>query len=83
MQLTENGFGEIANVLNDAAREVCGGRILYILEGGYNLNSLVGSVAVTIETTVERRDFSIEEEQSDDYEDYRNQALEHLGQWRI
>jgi acetoin utilization deacetylase AcuC-like enzyme len=83
MELTESGFGEIANVLNDAAREVCGGRVLYILEGGYSLDALVQSVGITIETSVERRKVTIEEEQQSDYEDYRSQALEHLQAWKI
>jgi acetoin utilization deacetylase AcuC-like enzyme len=83
MKLTENGFGDIVNVLNDAARETCDGRILYVLEGGYSLDALVGSVAATLETTVEPRQFSIQEDQQDDYEQYRNQSLEHLEKWML
>jgi acetoin utilization deacetylase AcuC-like enzyme len=83
MKLTDSGFGAIVNSLNAVAREVCGGRILYVLEGGYSLDFLVKSVAMTIETTVEPRELPLQEDQQADYEDYRMQALEHLEQWKI
>jgi acetoin utilization deacetylase AcuC-like enzyme len=53
MKMTDGGFGRLAVVLNETAGEVCRGRILYILEGGYDLEALAGSVTATIEATLE------------------------------
>ncbi|MCA1838732.1 MAG: histone deacetylase [Actinomycetota bacterium] len=44
-EVTTGGFGAIARSLTRLAAEVCGGRALWVLEGGYNLVSLGASVA--------------------------------------
>lgn len=53
MELDTEGYRYIASRLNAAASQLCGGRILYVLEGGYNLAALAASVTATIETCIE------------------------------
>ena len=48
MLLDENGYAGMALELNRAAETICGGRILYVLEGGYNLKALAASVETTV-----------------------------------
>ena len=81
MDLDENGFGELVNLLNRVAGEVCGGRILYVLEGGYDLKALSQSVVRTIATTLEPETFGIEEKQLSQYAPYRDQMKVHFSRW--
>ena len=48
MAVTESGFTEMTRMLMDAAEEVCKGRILFTLEGGYDLSGLTNSVKAVI-----------------------------------
>jgi acetoin utilization deacetylase AcuC-like enzyme len=48
MLLDERGYARMAADLNRAAAKLCGGRILYVLEGGYNLKALAASVETTV-----------------------------------
>lgn len=48
MELTAGGFGLVASLLASAAEELCGGRLVMTLEGGYDLAALASSVAATI-----------------------------------
>lgn len=45
LMLTEAGFAALTRRLRDIAGEFCDGRILSLLEGGYNLTALEASVA--------------------------------------
>ncbi|MEE8348943.1 MAG: histone deacetylase [Acidobacteriota bacterium] len=72
MNLSTDGFGELVNLLNKVAREVCGGRILYLLEGGYNLSALCDAVLLTIDTSLTPRKFDIPTAGAEDYEIYRD-----------
>ncbi|MFQ6114139.1 MAG: histone deacetylase [bacterium] len=44
MQVTEEGFGEMTAVVKSLAQECCQGRMISLLEGGYNLDALAQSV---------------------------------------
>lgn len=44
MRLTHQGFAYMTRVLTELAEEVCNGRLLLCLEGGYDLNGLHGGV---------------------------------------
>jgi acetoin utilization deacetylase AcuC-like enzyme len=44
MRLDESGFRELASILNTVASKVAPGRIVYVLEGGYDLDALASSV---------------------------------------
>lgn len=48
MAVTEEGFAALAGILRDVAREVCEGRILFVLEGGYNLQGLRNGVLAVL-----------------------------------
>ncbi|MDW8003119.1 MAG: histone deacetylase, partial [Deltaproteobacteria bacterium] len=49
MLLTEGGYGALTRILNSLARDVCEGRLLFVLEGGYDLEGLRNSVKRVIE----------------------------------
>ena len=43
MELTEEGYGALTTVVREAADRLCGGRIVSLLEGGYDLGALARS----------------------------------------
>jgi acetoin utilization deacetylase AcuC-like enzyme len=49
MQVTEEGFRSWGDWLRELAAEVCGGRVLAVLEGGYDLRSLPLLVEANLE----------------------------------
>ena len=49
MNVTERGFGVMANALLELARKHAGGKIAFLLEGGYDLSALRNSVATVLE----------------------------------
>lgn len=53
MLLDERGYASMTIELNRAAAEICGGRILYVLEGGYNLKALAASVEATVASGID------------------------------
>jgi acetoin utilization deacetylase AcuC-like enzyme len=48
-RLTTGVFGEMTRLLRDSARKHCGGRIVSLLEGGYDLEALADSVESHVE----------------------------------
>ncbi|HEX9879046.1 MAG TPA: histone deacetylase, partial [Candidatus Binatia bacterium] len=50
MRVTEQGFGAMAASLLELAERFSGGRIAFLLEGGYNLLALKSSVATVLQT---------------------------------
>jgi len=48
--LTTNWFRTVATMLKQYAGEVCNNRLLYLLEGGYNIDSLQDSVLATLDS---------------------------------
>ncbi len=49
MQLTVKGFGDIAGIIKGLADEQCKGRLVFTLEGGYNLEALAYGVKATFD----------------------------------
>ncbi len=49
MELTVDGFGSIVSILKELADELCQGKLLLSLEGGYHLKALPLSIRATIE----------------------------------
>lgn len=47
MNVTVSGFGEWVTLLRDLADEMCGGRLAFTMEGGYDPNALAWSVDAT------------------------------------
>jgi len=47
MQVSVTGFGQMTHTLTELAAELCSGRLVFTLEGGYHLDALALSVAAT------------------------------------
>jgi acetoin utilization deacetylase AcuC-like enzyme len=47
MQVTVNGFARMVSLIKELADELCGGRLVLGLEGGYNLDALACSIEAT------------------------------------
>jgi acetoin utilization deacetylase AcuC-like enzyme len=56
MDLTERGFSAMCTALRELAEQVCGGRLVLLLEGGYSLEGLSQSVHACVEVLAGRRD---------------------------
>ena len=50
MKITENGFAYLTSIILEMADRVCDGKVVAILEGGYDLGALRKSVKAVIET---------------------------------
>ncbi|HTJ44912.1 MAG TPA: histone deacetylase [Kofleriaceae bacterium] len=55
MRVTHRGFGAMAARLRAAADELCAGRIVVALEGGYDLDGLAGGMTHVLEALVAER----------------------------
>lgn len=49
MQVSVSGFGQMAGIIKGLADELCGGRLVLTLEGGYHLDALAASVKATFD----------------------------------
>jgi len=56
MQMTVTGFARMAQVLKDLADRLCSGRLVFSLEGGYNLDALAYSVRATLNVLLGKKD---------------------------
>jgi acetoin utilization deacetylase AcuC-like enzyme len=56
MVVSERGFAAMASALAELADGVCGGKLVLLLEGGYDLGALAGSVRATLEVLTGRRE---------------------------
>jgi acetoin utilization deacetylase AcuC-like enzyme len=54
LRLTESDFAWATAALMDVAKKVCGGRVVSVLEGGYNLDALADCVTAHVETLKDR-----------------------------
>lgn len=48
MKVTPKGFARLAKIILELADRICDGKVLFILEGGYNLNGLRDSVKAVL-----------------------------------
>ncbi len=48
LRLTEEGFAQMTHLLKGVAEEICDGRIVSLLEGGYNISALEASVVAPL-----------------------------------
>ncbi len=81
MNVSEEGFGLMTRQLNRVAGRACEGKIVYFLEGGYNLEALAGSVSATIRETLSPGSDRYDLDNSDFYRNYRDQAVTRLSRW--
>jgi acetoin utilization deacetylase AcuC-like enzyme len=49
MQVSVSGFGQMVGIIKGLADELCGGRLAFTLEGGYNLEAMAASVKATFD----------------------------------
>jgi acetoin utilization deacetylase AcuC-like enzyme len=49
MRVSVTGFSQMAGIIKGLADELCSGRLVFTLEGGYNLNALAASVKATFD----------------------------------
>ena len=49
MDVTERGFAAMCSAVKSLAHEVCGGKVVLLLEGGYDLDGLAQSVHACVE----------------------------------
>jgi len=48
--ISDNGYKKITKIVMQLAEQYCNGRIVSVLEGGYNLNGLASAVKIHVET---------------------------------
>jgi acetoin utilization deacetylase AcuC-like enzyme len=58
MGLSLTGFNWISNKLIETAEKICDSKIIFTLEGGYNLKALAGGVCNSIRALMDDSDFS-------------------------
>jgi len=56
MNVTERGFAAMCSALRDLADASCGGKLVLVLEGGYDLAALAGSTRACLEVMTGRKD---------------------------
>ncbi len=79
MDLDEEGFGRLTQLLDRVGQEICQGRILYVLEGGYNLEALSRSVLSSIQASLDPISFRIPKTGPCKYLTYRDRVKKHLS----
>jgi acetoin utilization deacetylase AcuC-like enzyme len=84
LEVDETGFRVLVELLNSVAEEVCSGKILYVLEGGYNLPALSSCVLATIDSTLSPTGMKHRPNPPTYYLRYREQMRRYLkGFWEI
>jgi len=56
MEVSTTGFAEMVQTIKELANELCGGKIVVTLEGGYNLKALATSVKATFDVLLGKPD---------------------------
>jgi acetoin utilization deacetylase AcuC-like enzyme len=55
MRVTEDGYVDLTRIVQSIADEHCGGRLVSLLEGGYDLKGLAASVEAHLEALIDAR----------------------------
>ena len=58
MQVSISGFARMVQIIKGLADELCRGRLVFALEGGYNLNALAYSVKATFDVLLGKTDIA-------------------------
>ncbi len=56
MRVTERGFAAMSSALHELAASTCGGKLVLLLEGGYDLGALASSVHASLEALTGRHE---------------------------
>ncbi len=54
MQLSVQGFADIIKIIKNLADDLCNGRLVFTLEGGYNLEAIAQGVKATFEVLLDK-----------------------------
>ncbi|MBI4455070.1 MAG: histone deacetylase [Acidobacteria bacterium] len=60
LEVTERGFARVTQSLQRCARDFCDGKILYLLEGGYDLEALAASVSESLKVILQKATLQID-----------------------
>ena len=83
MRLSEDGYAMMTGMLSDAAGEVCGGRLAFVLEGGYNVDAQARSIEAIVHTMQGRSWEAIEDPPRAPYRDVVDRTRKQLGnRWK-
>jgi acetoin utilization deacetylase AcuC-like enzyme len=80
MKLSVSGYGYLSSILLSVAREVCEGRILFFLEGGYDLKALSDSVVCSVKTMLEGSKHSVGAGEESALAEYRERVADVLSE---
>ncbi|HEY2931365.1 MAG TPA: histone deacetylase [Acidobacteriota bacterium] len=84
IQISTRGFGVVVQSLQRAAKELCGGRIVYLLEGGYNLAALSACVRQSLQVMLGKHDATEPLiERSEVWNIYRRKAQAAHSHWKL
>lgn len=84
MRITVPGYTLLASSLGAIADEVCGGKIVYLLEGGYNISGLVESIQGILRFLMGKTDpdsIKIEERETVQMREYLNELSRLFGNY--
>lgn len=81
MEVSAEGFVRLTQLLNDLSRKTGGGKILYLLEGGYSLHGLTQSVLRSIEATLHERQVEIKVAQEPETREYIESARQSFSRF--
>ncbi len=56
MELSVTGYGRMAGIIKGLADELCRGKLVFTLEGGYHLSALAASVKATFDMLLDEKD---------------------------
>jgi acetoin utilization deacetylase AcuC-like enzyme len=62
LSLTEKGYGKMTEEFLSLAEQICNGRLVMVLEGGYELSALCASVYEILSSLIESREIKVEGE---------------------
>ncbi|MBI4445164.1 MAG: histone deacetylase [Acidobacteria bacterium] len=84
MRMDEAGYAQMVHLLNSIAAEVAQHRIIYVLEGGYNLTALGNCVRMTVSSSLTPQEMTIEPANLEDYTRYSEQYRRALSDfWKF
>ncbi len=83
MRLSGDGYAMMTGHLAEAARQACGGRIAFVLEGGYNIEAQARSIDTVIQTMLGSGWEAIEDPPRPAYREVVDRTRQQLGaRWK-
>jgi acetoin utilization deacetylase AcuC-like enzyme len=83
MRLSDEGYAMMTGLLAEAAGQTCGGRLAFVLEGGYNIEAQARAVEAVIQTMLGRTWEAIEDPPRSAYREVVDRTRLQLGsRWK-